>query len=219
MNRIFLTVTAIAVIACQNRTNQETHQIEEPVPTEVVATKTQEKDTLNFNSLSPLGMELKKAISDPATDKYFIEIFNKGKAVSHPDDNKMLSITDSLFSKDQNKDFFYFVVFSKSMDGADGYYSEAAGEKATEFVLQKTERFADYFNIGPTLTDNDMRNWARSIVGEIQIEREGEEAQAINELLSLLRANIRTGRKEYSTIIEKFIGHLKGIEKERITNH
>ncbi|WP_187264809.1 hypothetical protein, partial [Pontibacter beigongshangensis] len=213
-------IIAISFFACQKQTDKSAQQTKADLAqVESVAAKTESQKSPIFHSDSPLGTELKNALDDPSTDKYFVEVFNKVRIVKHPDDDKMLSVTDSLFSKDPSKDFFYFIVFTKSLNGADGFYSEAAGVKGTEFLTTKTESFADYFNIGPKLDDTDMRNWASSIVGEIQIEREGEEAMAINELESQLRKNIKYSRKEYSLVIEKFIGYIKKVQKERITSH
>ncbi|QNF34428.1 hypothetical protein HUW51_17485 [Adhaeribacter swui] len=221
MNRLFLTIIVICLIACQKQSAKENNQKKTDIGKKAVINEEAYKDTLNFNSNYPLGKELKNAINDPLTDKYFLEVFKEGKMVPHHDDKKMLSITDSLLSNDQNKDFFYFVVFTKSLNGSDGFYSEAAGAKATEFITTKTEWFADYFNIGPTLTKNDMKNWASFIVGEIQIEKEGYEPKAINELVSKLRENLRGRRKEYSVVLENFIEYIKEVEKKKITttNH
>ena len=221
MYRKLLVIAAITFIGCQNQSENSASQTIaglSPEP-ELVASKTDSNESQSFNTNSTLGLELKNSINDPSTDDYFVKVFNHGEFLLHADDNKMLSITDSLFSTNPDKDFFYFIVFTKSLNGADGFYSEAAGVKATEFVTKKTEWFADYFNIGPTLTEADMQRWANAIVGEIQIEKEGEEAKAIDELEFQLRKNIRTRRKEYSFVIDKLIDNIRDVEKERITNH
>ncbi len=91
------------------------------------------------------------------------------------------------------------------MNGSDGFYSEALGLTAFEFVTKKTELFADYFNRIPKLTDKDMDNWADFIYGEIQISRGGEELKAITELETIFMNNIKESRKEYKPVIEKLI--------------
>lgn len=95
------------------------------------------------------------------------------------------------------------------MNGADGFYSEAVGLSAFEFVTKKTEWFAEYFNSAPKLNEQDMENWAEYVYGEIQISRENEEHIAVKELEIQLLENIRGARKEYETLIKRFIEKVK----------
>ncbi|HZH87349.1 MAG TPA: hypothetical protein VFD77_08525 [Brumimicrobium sp.] len=162
----------------------------------------------NNGIVSPYQQELNKALADTAIDDYYKEIYRQEKLIS-AHHNKMLSIRDSLFTDDPDKDLFYFIVFTKSMRNSDGFYSEAVGLSSFEFVRTKTEKFADYFNIAPNLTDQDMDNWAQYVYGEIQISRENQEEQAVNELESELLDNMKEARKEYRVIIEKFIEKIK----------
>ena len=159
-------------------------------------------------SKSPMQIELDNALKNESIDNYYKEVYQKEKLIS-ADDNKMLSITDSLFTKNPETDLFYFIVFTKSMNGSDGFYSEALGLSAFDFVTNKTEWFADYFNIAPKLTDKDMDNWADYVYGEIQISREGEELEAIEELELVALNNIKEARKEYRPVIEKLIKKIK----------
>ena len=158
--------------------------------------------------ISPYQKELNNALADPAIDNYYKEICRQEKLSSWNDD-KLLSITDSLFTSDPDKDLFYFIVFTKSMNGADGYYSEALGFAAYRFITQKTECFADYFNIAPKLSDLDMDNWVIYICGEIEISREGEELKAVKELEELLLESIKGARKEYQFVISKLMEKVK----------
>jgi hypothetical protein len=159
-------------------------------------------------TVSAYQQELNKALADTAVDDYYKEIYRQGKLIS-ADDNKMLSITDSLFTDDPDKDLFYFIVFTKSMNGSDGFYSEAVGLSSFEFVRTRTEKFADYFFIAPKLTDQDMDKWAQSVYGELQISRENEEEQAVRELERELLDSIKEARKENRVIIERFIEKIK----------
>lgn len=157
---------------------------------------------------SPYQIELNKALADSTIDNYYKEIYRQEKLIK-ADDNKMLSVTENLFTSDTDKDLFYFIVFTKSMNGSDGYYSEAIGLSAFEFVTEKTEQFADYFNIAPKLNNQDMDNWAQYVYGEIHISRENEEKKAVNELESLLLENIKGARKEFEVVIKRFIEKIK----------
>lgn len=170
--------------------------------------QTLDKKVDSNKTISPNQKELNKALADNTIDNYFKDIYQQEKLIS-ADDNKMLSITDSLFTTDEKTDLFYFIVFTKSMNGSDGFYSEALGLSAFNFVSKRTERFADCFNIAPKLTDMDMDNWANYVYGEIQISREGEELKAIKELELIVLENIKEARKEYRPVIEKFIEKIK----------
>jgi len=163
-------------------------------------------DSIKINS--PYQIELNNVLKIESIDKYYKEVYYQEKLIS-ADDNLMLSITDSLFSTNQETDLFYFIVFTKSMNGSGGFYSEALGLSSFDFVSKKTEWFTDYFNIAPKLTDKDMDNWASSIYGEIQISRENEEEKAIIELENQLLDNIKEARKEYRPVIEKLIEKIK----------
>lgn len=159
-------------------------------------------------SASPHQRELVEALSDVTIEEYYKEIYRQEKLI-FAEDNKMLSITENLFIADPDKDLFYFVVFTKSMNGSDGFYSEAVGLSALKYVTEKTEQFADYFNIVPKLTEKDMDNWAQSVYGEILISRENQEENAVKDLEIQLLKNIEGARKEYKAIIEKFIERIK----------
>jgi hypothetical protein len=156
------------------------------------------------DAVSPYQAELDKALNDPTIGDYYKDIYKQEKLIS-ASDSSMLSITDSLFTANPDKDLFYFIVFTKSMNGSDGFYSESVGLSALAFVTKKTEQFADYFNIAPKLTDRDLDRWANAVVSEIRISEEGQELKAVNKLEALLLKNIDRKRKEYKVVIERFI--------------
>ena len=91
------------------------------------------------------------------------------------------------------------------MNGADGFYAEAVAESAFKFVTTKTVQFADYFNTAPSLTDEDLTNWAEFVSGEIIISKDGNEENAAKELENKLLVNIAGSKKEYLVVIEQFI--------------
>jgi hypothetical protein len=194
--------------ACQtekNNENSENASIDTIISTNTLDSSTIEKTEQNP---SPFQQELNKALNDPTINKYYKDIYRQEKLIS-ADDNIMLSITDSLNTKNPDTDLFYFIVFTKSMNGSDGFYSEAVGLSAFSFVTTQTEKFADYFNIAPKLNDKDLDNWANYVYGEIQISREGEEKKAVKELEDQLLENIKGARKEYDVVIKQFIEKIK----------
>ncbi len=152
--------------------------------------------------------ELSNLLDDPTVGQYYKDVYIQGKLVP-ADDDKMLSITDSLFTQVPNRRLFYFIVFTKSMNGADGFYAEAVGLSAVDFVTTRTEWFAEYFNMAPELTDADMDNWAEFVYGEFQISEEGNELIAVKELEHQLIQNITGLRGEYKPIIERLIARVR----------
>jgi hypothetical protein len=170
------------------------------------------KDYIKINGLdykSPAELNIEKALGDSTIDRYYKDILSKGCLLSHPDDNKMLSITDSLFTERDDRHLFYFMVFTKSMNKSDGFYSEALGLSAMKFVNEHTDRFADYFNIVPLLDENDFNNWIDYVWGEIMITAENNEKETVDKFATQLYNNIKGNRKEYKLIIDKFIDGLK----------
>lgn len=164
---------------------------------------------VNSENKSPNQLLIEKSLNDTTIDSYYKDIFRSGNLLSHPDDNMMLSITDSLFTVNPNRQLFYFLVFTKSMNKSDGFYSEAVGLRAFQFINEHTSRFADYFNIAPYLNDSDFNNWVNYICGEIMIAYEDKEEEAIKQLSIRLKENIKGDRKEYLIIVNKFIESLK----------
>ena len=121
----------------------------------------------------------------------------------------MLSITDSLFTKDKDNELFYFVVFTKSMNGSDGFYSEAVGLSCYNFITQKTDRFVKHFLTQSKLDENDFKNWANYIYGEIHISREKHEQEAVIELEKLLKERIKDSKTESKELIDNLISEIK----------
>jgi hypothetical protein len=154
--------------------------------------------------------ELNNALADQTIDNYYKEIYKKEKLIL-TNDKKMLSIPEKLFTNSSNNDLFFFIVFTKSLNDSDGFYSESVGLTAFEFVTKKTEHFAYYFNIEPKLNEQDMNNWAEYVFREIQITGENEK-KAIKELESQLFKNLKGTKKEYEIIIKKFIEKVKSVK-------
>lgn len=222
INNLFVIIFGSALVSCGNQHNvhsKSESNLSNTIKTitindfyveesEITSNDWKEYNSDTSASKSSMQIELDNSLKNESIDNYFKEIYQKEKLIS-ADDNKMLSITDSLFTKNPENDLFYFIVFTKSMNGSDGFYSEALGLSAFSFVTNKTEWFSDYFNTAPKLTDKDMNNWANYVYGEILISREGEELKAINELEIIVLENIIEARKDHRAVIEKFIGKIR----------
>jgi hypothetical protein len=139
---------------------------------------------------------------------YFNEIYQKEKLIK-ADDRQMLSITDSLFTKDSDKGLFYFIVFTKSLNGSDGFYSEGAGQSAFNYITNNPRQFAEYFKTSEKLNQKDLDNWADSISGEIIISNENNELKAVNDLETNLTEKMKGEKIEYKEIIVELLKRVK----------
>ena len=160
--------------------------------------------------ISKLKNQLEESLKDTAIAKYYKSVYRQGKIITG-DDRLMLTVTEKLFTAEPDRAYFFFLVFTRSMNGADGFYSEALGLAAMDFLRENTGTFASYFDGAPGLTALDMKNWAHCIYGELQISEEGNEEQAIYELEKELMQNIKGSGKE--GVITRFMA---GIRAERI---
>ena len=161
--------------------------------------------------LSPLETELNNALEDPSIDDYYKETLNKGRLII-ADDDKMLAITDSLFNSNPKKDFFYFMVFTRSMNGSDGFYSEALDVSSHKFILSNTVAFAHYFAGSTLLTETDMENWARYVIGELFITNDANHAETIINEVNILRSklikNVDGQEEKYKATILLFLNKI-----------
>ena len=160
-------------------------------------------------------LDLLSAIQNRNIDPYYKNIIEEGRFIANPSEYKMMALTDSLlFNCDPGQSIFYFISFTKSMNGSDGFYSEAVSMGAFRFVTTQTSKFLSYFDVGVQLGEKDLNNWARFIFGEIQIVSEKKELKAIDELEVLLKENAKGMKNEYLEIIDKLIKKIR-IEVEK----
>jgi hypothetical protein len=98
------------------------------------------------------------------------------------DDNAVLGLMDSIFSKNKQTQPFYFLTLTRTMYEADGYYAEGMGVMAKSFVEKNSKEFVNYFIKESILTNKDFFEWAKCVEGEIEIGSEGKEQEELIEL-------------------------------------
>ncbi len=128
------------------------------------------------------------------------------------DDKKTLALMDSIFTRNIETEPFYFLVLTKTMDKADGAYSEPLGTMAKKYVETQPQKFLAYFLNEPLLTSNNFNRWARSVAGEIMItaeKHEKEEAENVKKLMSNNCQNCTHKEKqklnEFITSVQSYI--------------
>jgi hypothetical protein len=125
------------------------------------------------------------------------------KFVNYANEDLVLSPTDSLFSDNDSMQLYYFEVFTKWLNGTDGYVSEGAGEAALRYLKQKPGQFVSF--IQKDIESNSevgYLNWQERIKGELGISYEDEEIKYMH----LFRNKIldKCNTKEESEFIQLF---------------
>lgn len=94
---------------------------------------------------------------------YNNEIWNEGS-------NMALIYFDSLNNGPNIKQIFYFKIIGKSVNKADGAYSEGLGFVGKEFIVNNTQKFISFFNHSDCVDNNDMINWAKILKLELSLD-------------------------------------------------
>jgi hypothetical protein len=123
----------------------------------------------------------------------------------------MLSIPDKLFTSDPRDQLFFFLVFTTSLGGTDGFYTEAVNAAAYDFILENPFTFSEYFSSIFLLEKEDLKNWASSIYGEIQLSNEGQEREMIDALEKKLVEKFRSLALEFPSPLSDLLNELKRI--------
>tara|TARA_Y100001933_G_C18755157_1_gene461601 strand:+ start:62 stop:700 length:639 start_codon:yes stop_codon:yes gene_type:complete len=204
-NLIFLTLISAILLGCNNSSTIPNPKNSE---TAIKDTLTVIKDTIALKQKTKsLDEILNASLTDSTISNYLKKVYTKRKLVQ-ASDSLILTIPDSLGTNSNNQ-LFYFLTFTYSMNGSDGFYSEALGMSSLEYVKNHTEQFCHNFTTTPHLRDQDLINWASYILGEISISNENNEEKAISNLEKQLIANLNGKRKDYQSVITSLIGKIK----------
>lgn len=153
--------------------------------------------------------KLDECYENPDIDAYYKEIYDKEEMIEAEHD-KMYSITENISTLDTDKNFFYFVVFTKAMNGAEGFFAEALGMTAVKFLQEDTFNFAEFFGSNvDKLTDKDMDNWVSFVKTGIHVTNSGNEEAALTELVDLINMKVLYSTPEIKKVIEQFVKKLK----------
>ena len=118
-----------------------------------------------------------KQVSKAAKDFYS----GKFKAT---DNDKTLSIIDSLRTKNSFTRPFYLYLVSKMMDKSDGALSEALGNSCKEFVEDSPNSAIEFLYQNNKIANHvTVDNWAKIIEGEFMIVCENDEKECVGKSL------------------------------------
>ena len=98
-----------------------------------------------------------KFLKDPKTPKMAIELYYNTYKLKG---DEPLDLLENLESKDKLKRWFYFRVITNSYKISDSSYAEGLGNIGEEYIKNKTQEFASYFDNKECFTDKDLETWA-----------------------------------------------------------
>ena len=97
-----------------------------------------------------------------------IRIYNNEKW--NDETNMALIYFDSLNLGSKTKQIFYFKVIGRSVNKADGAYSEGLGFVGTGFIMNNTQKFISFFNHTGCVDNKDLINWVKILKLELSID-------------------------------------------------
>ena len=177
--------------------------IKEDKDAEVVYKEKPAKEHLQGNSLIKQSSHLDSSMTMiEAAEKILV-----GENYNRWNDTYLLSLIDSLNSINKTKRKYYFKVFNKIMEKADGYVSEAIGMSALKYTSNHTQEF---INWSKELKPVQFDSWAYHVGVEISLSNvsNGEEVEDLEKGMSyakLLRENCKTCDKVEKKRLENFI--------------
>lgn len=114
------------------------------------------------------------------------------------DNDKTLSIIDSLFTKNNSTRPFYIYLVSKMAFSSDGALSEAIGYSGNEFFQKKpNDLIAFLYSGNPIIDKSFLTNWAKIIAGEIAINCEGKEKNCLNTMKQSIQPLIKENNRQH----------------------
>lgn len=193
----------ILLLACEQTTKKE----ESHITKTALETKRRDDQIDSFGSAGnkeavQSDCNFDRFLNDQETPKIAKELYaNRYKL----NDDEPLSLLEYLNAKDTNKRQFYFRVITNSYTVSDGAYSEGLGNIGKEYVENKTQEFASYFDIKPCFSDEDLETWADIAILEFSIIGEGDyENPIIDDFNRKLEANCKDCSASQKITIGKF---------------
>ncbi len=140
---------------------------------------------------------LVKQASDPDNDSVKIvgDLILNGKDILENNEKYIKPLMDSLASSDYAKSEYYFKVFGKICEQADGYIGEELGTYVLDYFKKDPEKFLR----NSTLVSNDILKRMGYEAGVEIAMREEHPEQAFQKLIQTTKAqltNLNGGQKE-----------------------
>ncbi|HLP49313.1 MAG TPA: hypothetical protein VK154_00365 [Chitinophagales bacterium] len=143
-----------------------------------------------------------KYATDPLIPQAFKDIYANPNELT--DSEILLSIPDSLFSRDTLRHRFYFILTDLVMDYSDGAYSEPLYMTVKKYAETYPNEMLYYLNSDYQLSEKSLGKWADGILMEIGIACEGHELACIDKLQTTMRRNCTNCRNNELLQIDRF---------------
>jgi hypothetical protein len=131
-------------------------------------------------------------------------------SVNPTDNNVTFRIMDSLLANNHEDRKFYFKVYTKILDKADGALAEAVGIPGMRYVESYTKEFA---NLSSDLTFEQLHSWANRIGWEILFDSQKDPIEDGENFIIKLKSNCSdidlTGKKNLDNFCELIIQTVK----------
>lgn len=205
MKKTFYFLLLTNLLSCNQ--NQETSKI--------VNSSTEQEQSI---ALTENLCNFEEFLSDPKTTKAAKDLYlNKFKLK----DEDPLFILSKIETKDEKERTFYFRVATNSEKIADGAYAEGLGNFGKEYIEEKPQQFAKYFD-NSCFTDEDLKCWARIVMREFQIIEEniesGEKEHLVYAYCRTLKEQSKNFPSSQQRTIEKFTKYLTNEWGEMLKN-
>jgi hypothetical protein len=181
MRKITFAILLLIITGCRGEKRESTSMNNDK--------KVIQKENL-VNSQTTEGID---SLRDPYSPYYLSDKSSKeiGQMILddnvRPTDNKVtFSIMDSLLAKNYEDRKFYFKVFVKILDQADGALAEVVGIPAMKFVEYHTKEFID---LSSNFTYKQQESWANFIGWEIYFDSKKDPAKDGEKFVEKLVSN------------------------------
>ena len=182
-----------------------------------------ESKSVNLKEIAPQSLttvqttESKDSLNDPyspyyLSDKNYKEIGQMilDNDVIPTDNNVTFRIMDSLLTNNFENRKFYFKVYAKILDKADGALAEAVGVPGMKYVENYTKEFA---NFSSSLTFSQLSSWANFIAWEILFDSQKNPEESGEKFIKQLKSNCKDidliGKKNIDNFCELIIQTIK----------
>ena len=149
---------------------------------------------VSLNGFGQVPIDIKFYLNNSQVSKTAKD-FYKGK-FKPSDDNRTMSILDSLNTRNNSTRPFYIYLVSTMMQKSDGALSEALGNAAKNFIERHPNEAVNFLYANNRMVEKKFLSaWAKQVAGEFMIDCEGGEKQCVRKSLKQTLAKTKSQNK------------------------
>lgn len=173
----WLVLVVFVLAGCGDEPTGRHHDVQSPTHSPI---------TINQNGSGPCDL---RNMEGYATCSHLAKQIAQGDEWDLKNDTAALALLDSLFSNNAQR--FYMSVVERTMEKADGYYSEALGVATKRFFEERTCALARCCWENGCGDEKDIRAWARTISSEFLIDGENDPLAVFQNWSRLVRSRAK----------------------------